>query len=261
MTSRRTYRADGVVVKAYGDAARAARAATILEELERLGVPAPRLVRIASTEVAMTDVGEPSDDASEEVYRVLGELTGRLHATPAPGMPEATFSLAAERARAATTLAFAREHRLEHLDLIDNELLAAFAELRDLDALPRGLIHTDIGPHNSVVDARGVRTLVDWDDAGLGACVIDIGYTLVHAAVDIETGEPRWLPELARAFLAGYREHRALTPEELAALPDAMALGSLIYVIADWVPAIHVREWARASWVRGRFITLKLSFA
>jgi len=40
-----------------------------------------------------------------------------------------------------------------------------------------------------------------------------------------------------------------------------MALGSLIYVIADWVPAIHVREWARASWVRGRFITLKLSFA
>jgi Ser/Thr protein kinase RdoA (MazF antagonist) len=248
--SRRTHRAGGVVVKAYRDPAIAARAAAILEQLERLGVPAPRLVHIASTEVAMTDVGEPSDDTSAEVYRVLGELAGRLHATPAAGMPEATFSLANERVRAATTLELARAHRLEHLELIEGELLAAFAELADLDALPRGLIHTDIGPHNSVVDARGVRTLVDWDDAGLGACVIDIGYTLVHAAVDIESGEPRWLPERARAFLAGYSTHRTLTAAELAALPDAMALGSLIYVIADWVPAIHVREWARASWVR-----------
>lgn len=87
------------------------------------------------------------------------------------------------------------------------------------------MIHTDIGPHNSLERPNGEVVVIDWEDAGLGPMVIDIGWELEQCLSDESVFEI----EKAKAFLRGYQEHRTLTTEEKSHAYDAALFFAFLY--------------------------------
>lgn len=86
------------------------------------------------------------------------------------------------------------------------EFDAVLDALPDFGKLDRCLIHTDLGPHNSVRNKQGEVMLIDLDDAGIGSRYLDLGWPFVMQFVDFyhDTEEMRYRFDLAQAFLRGY---------------------------------------------------------
>ena len=78
--------------------------------------------------------------------------------------------------------------------------------LPDFGKLDRCLIHTDLGPHNSVRNKQGQVMLIDLDDAGIGSRYLDLGWSFIMQFVDFnhDTEEMKYRFDLAQAFLNGY---------------------------------------------------------
>ncbi len=78
--------------------------------------------------------------------------------------------------------------------------------LPDFGKLDRCLIHTDLGPHNSVRNKQGQVMLIDLDDAGIGSRYLDLGWPFIMQFVDFnhDTEEMKYRFDLAQAFLNGY---------------------------------------------------------
>lgn len=80
-----------------------------------------------------------------------------------------------------------------------------------LDSLPdfgeydRCFIHTDLGPHNTMIREDGKLVLIDLDDAGIGSRYIDLGYAFIMQFVEhTEDMHLDYRFDLAKAFLKGY---------------------------------------------------------
>lgn len=78
-------------------------------------------------------------------------------------------------------------------------------------------LHGDCHPKNALVDGDAVA-LIDLDQAGVGPAAADLGSLLARLRQDGDTGE------LAAAFLAGYRDVRALPDETSLRWHTAAAL-------------------------------------
>src|SRR5206468_3787034 len=105
---------------------------------------------------------------------------------------------------------------------------------------PRVLIHNDCHHWNSVSTPDGRVVLIDWEGAGLGPAVIDLGF----AALSVDTSGivgPVEPPDPARldALLAGYRQHHALTSGELEHLADAIRFRTLVGACANLAHAVR----------------------
>jgi len=76
----------------------------------------------------------------------------------------------------------------------------------DLEEDPRTLAELGI-----LVDGSGGLTLVDWDDAGIGISLLDVGYVVAHLCTFLPgdrarwgvrgSGEIVWRPDWALSFL------------------------------------------------------------
>lgn len=86
------------------------------------------------------------------------------------------------------------------------EFDAILDALPDFGKLDRCLIHTDLGPHNSVRNKQGKVMLIDLDDAGIGSRYLDLGWPFIMQFVDFnhDTEEMKYRFDLAMAFLRGY---------------------------------------------------------
>lgn len=129
--------------------------------------------------------------------------------------------------------------KTEHSGIIP-EVLKRIEELPDLTSLPKTIIHTDIHPRNMVKGNNNNYYFIDWDDAGLGLSVMDIGFVLGQVCMGYSIhkgGEPKSLDfdeDLAKSFLSGYYSVRKLSAEEKQMLVYAMQACTLIYVIHYW---------------------------
>ncbi|MGZ5399962.1 MAG: phosphotransferase enzyme family protein [Nocardioides sp.] len=115
-----------------------------------------------------------------------------------------------------------------------------------------GVIHGDPEPDNLVFGSTG-PVWVDLDDCGPGWFASDIGFAL--RAWSPPAGSPDLSAATPAAFLAGYREHRAVGEEELGRLPllarasARRTLARLGPVLAepvgpgwpDWAVTLHAR--------------------
>ena len=103
---------------------------------------------------------------------------------------------------------------------VEKEFKKEFDEI--LDKLPdfknyeQCFVHTDLGPHNSIMRQNGKIVLIDLDDAGLGSKYLDLGWPFIMQFVDFnhETDVMKYRFELACAFLQGYYENEKLLREE-----------------------------------------------
>lgn len=86
-----------------------------------------------------------------------------------------------------------------------NEFDELIAALPDFSQYNQCFIHTDIGPHNTII-RDGSIVFIDLDDAGLGSQFIDLGWPFIMQFVDYnkQTHEMKYRFDLAKAFLEGY---------------------------------------------------------
>ena len=97
-----------------------------------------------------------------------------------------------------------------------------------------GVVHGDVIRANALVGEDGTVTVLDFDFCGIGWRAYDVAsYLLTIRNTPTEA-------EFAEAFLAGYTDIRALTPEEREAMPLFEAVRA---IFAIGTPAKYVDHW------------------
>lgn len=229
----------------------AARLAGLLASLEARGHPAERVVRTTEGDlIAPSALGQilvtrhlgpplqpwqgASAPASADtgtlaehnpaLLRRIGALLARLH-TLDEGWPAGGLSPAGEVAWGLKNLTEARATTPDALRDEYAYLERRLRQIRAFDACPRALTHGDCHLGNIVVAPDLGPVLVDWEAAGAGAAVADLGQLLS------DCGDPRAADLNAAAIDAimdGYHSVRPLTPIERDLLPDAISFRVLV---------------------------------
>jgi Ser/Thr protein kinase RdoA (MazF antagonist) len=258
----RAFRADGPVMAQFGGCAAEtmvdwvmSRART-LHCLEEVGYAAPRAVRVRSGELigetgpwltwATTFVDGPVLRPSLERLRMLGAALGRLHSVTVPAGSASLPGRAAWHPEAAVAVTLARLTAVASLVPADwRPMHAAFgATAKAVQAraglLPEALVHGDAWPGNGVQTGANEVTLIDWETAGRGLPVLDLGNCLAecHLDGDLPPDQPQaWLvqpdEERVAAVAAGYSAVREVAAAERDLLPEAVRFG------AAFIGAIH----------------------
>jgi len=262
------------VLRAYRDADPAALDAYVstLIFLERQGYPAPRLVHAVEGQPVIAEHGwhilvttyveGDVTDYQPPSLRLLGAALGRLHrlntrdATMASPPVPVSWRLPTLEGPAILERLRAHQSRVPPaLGAQYEAFTTALEELPSCTGLPRALLHTDPYPGNAIRTSAEHVALLDWDGAGLGPAIIDVGYLLITCDKGLPK-DPRPHPDPGRiaALVQGYAHERPPTATELDALADGMrswpaTRGARAFVDALTDPA---RTVAWRSW-RGRY--------
>jgi Ser/Thr protein kinase RdoA (MazF antagonist) len=255
LPEKRVYRVDlegqpAWVVRAYAPTSNRKTAmdlAAILSFLEQRGYPAERVVRgtdgsellitVDGWQVLVTTfIGGTATDFSASSLRRLGSALGRLHALDprapdgmARPLPRAEMLPANELRWAAARLANVESRVPGTLRPRYDALASAIREAHRSEDLPVVVTHNDCHPANSVVTPDGAVVLYDWEGAGLGPAVIDVGFLVASCEIPHLSTTPLG-PDRGRvaAVVDGYSEHHRLTHQDLERLPDAIRFRALV---------------------------------
>jgi len=102
-------------------------------------------------------------------------------------------------------------------------------------ALPHGVIHADLFPDNVFFEGDAVSGLIDFYFACNDLLAYDLAITINAWCFE---PDGTWNAEKARGMLAHYQTHRALQPEEKAALPTLLRGAALRFLLTrahDWI--------------------------
>lgn len=178
-------------------------------------------------------------DSTPETWSKLGNATAELHSFPGFPYPT-TFSLGNVK----------YEFKALSEKSIDKQRFMELATvLPNLDVLPKTLIHSDIGPHNTVLTPEGGVVLIDWDDAGKGVRILDLGYPLICQFISYTTNTPSFNAPNAKAFYGSYfAAIHEFTGDERRHIFDAALFYALIYsVYGD-----QRRNWQRIEYAQAQ---------
>ena len=86
------------------------------------------------------------------------------------------------------------------------EFDAVLDNIPDFEQLDQCFVHTDLGPHNAMLDKDDKVIFIDLDDAGIGSRYLDLGWPFIMQFVnfDHDTEEMNYRFDLAESFLKGY---------------------------------------------------------
>ena len=173
----------------------------------------------------------------------LSAAIARLHRLPFDAaMPRAGMLPSKELAWANTNLINIADQVPEPLQAEYQQLVAAVQQADRLEDLPFALIHNDCNPSNAVLTAAGEISLIDWESAGRGPALVDVGILLSncfnkqtlrieHTAVD--------------AIVDGYCQDRIPNSAELEHLADAIRFFRLV-LLAGYFPE-RISQTVRAD--------------
>ncbi len=224
--------------------------ATLLAWLERQSYPAPRIIPTHVGELvaendntcmlALSYIPGDLSAMSRDEPRQLGALLGRLHTLPVPSIQGFGSSGAVESRSLPNSwwypVRLAVAPLLDGLETIANDVSARWQALHarfgeDFRTvakadLPVTLIHGDCHPGNAIVTPDGSVALIDWECAGIGAAVLDLGGLLADCSPDPVPGEAIVVdPAKVAAVMEGYQAHRMLTSAERNILLTACRFG------------------------------------
>lgn len=132
--------------------------------------------------------------------------------------------------------------------------VSALHRLDRCEGLPVVIIHNDCHPGNAVTTPTGEVVLIDWEGAGLGPAILDLGFLLSSCEI-----APSWTPPLppdparVRAVLDGYCQYRRPVVAELDRLADAIRFRALIYGAANFAASVAGDAEEDHSWWRARY--------
>jgi Ser/Thr protein kinase RdoA (MazF antagonist) len=242
--------------------------ACVLTFLEEQQYPAVRIVRSLEGEIVVghdgwyylmtTFVEGIPFDWSPTAFYNLGAALGRLHALRLHGavrsLPRAGMLPGGELAYAQKQLENVEALVPVNLQSRYEELLQAIISLDRLEDLSLVCIHNDCHPANSIRASGGQVQLIDWEGAGSGPALIDIGFLLASS----DDAFP-WTPlapsdvyhpyeTRIAAVIEGYCCYHTLTPIELERLPDALRFRSLVYGACHFASTIVERQQEELQW-------------
>ncbi|HKT73959.1 MAG TPA: phosphotransferase [Steroidobacteraceae bacterium] len=113
-----------------------------------------------------------------------------------------------------------------------------------------GLIHADFVPDN-LIEHDGRVVVLDFDDSGYGWYLFELA-----TAVFWYLGGAHYLPAL-EGYVAGYREVRSMSDEELRLLPQFLLLRALVYM--GWMQTRSTQRTARRMTTRVRELSSALA--
>ncbi len=188
-------------------------------------------------------------------FSLLGAIVGRLHALK----PKLPYAPPQAKMLPSGELAFAQQQLdtiasrlprpyIAHYQLLEQALLSIDRGTH----LPTTLIHTDCHPGNALVTEPGHITLLDWEEAGMGPAIQDVGFLLVNcdgkAPWDaLSTGSFQKDEAFLQAAIEGYCQYHQLTTDELNYLPDALRFRSLVFGACSFASAIAQQKNAEFS--------------
>ena len=187
----------------------------------------------------------------------LGTLCGKLHRLPIPSELAGCVS----RLEPELALPVVRE-QVSHLrrtvphnySARVDRYLARAEKLDDFPKLPRVLVHSDITWGNVLRSQAGPLVLIDLEGAGIAPAVMDLVEVTTKLCLGPSASGPLQT-EAARAFYAGYRDHRLLSLEEVMAFSDAHFFHQFFYLANSLQRAdfgyIDRMEARLANWENG----------
>ncbi|HZO74220.1 MAG TPA: phosphotransferase [Ktedonobacteraceae bacterium] len=220
--------------------------AAMLLFLEELGHPAPRVVHTRSGEPVgavngwwtfMTTFIEGTlADSSIHSLHALAGRTAQLHTLDLDRATSTTPPIYASWKHPQQAVPECLQLLDRVRDLVPSELqtfydeVSATLERIQRASLPVTIIHGDCWPGNAVQTPDGDIVLIDWDGAGYGPPVLDIGSLLLACHFD-QPQFPLIIPEpsLISAVVEGYCQQRLLTQAELEMLVDAVRFNSAFH--------------------------------
>jgi Ser/Thr protein kinase RdoA (MazF antagonist) len=160
----------------------------------------------------------------------IGALLGRLHALNTTG-PAAELirvpglQAASELAWASGQLAQLQARVPAHLKEELARLMRRLQQIKSFDACPQTIIHGDGHLGNVVITPTSEYVFIDWEAAGRGAAVTDLGQLL---SASVEPSEDRLNVAGIHAIIDGYCVHRRVSQIERDLLPDALGFRILV---------------------------------
>ena len=107
------------------------------------------------------------------------------------------------------------------------EYLRILNTLPNFSDCPKAIIHADIGITNFILRKDDTFVLIDWDDAGTGSTVLDLGNPLISQFIGYDL---RFNLSKAKSFYKGYLSKRQLTDQERDLIFDAGLFRALGYI-------------------------------
>jgi Ser/Thr protein kinase RdoA (MazF antagonist) len=156
-------------------------------------------------------------ERTRENYRLLGEVAGLLHTMK--GYPHNYLFSVADAVPELYDLAQGLPFGDEYVQIVST--------LPDFEHLPVSLIHGEI-LGNAIQKPDGTIVIVDWDEAGIGTRILDLGHPLIQVFIseDLEFDGER-----AHAFYRGYSSKVRLTDQEVDHVFDAGLFYALRYIV------------------------------
>jgi Ser/Thr protein kinase RdoA (MazF antagonist) len=207
-------------------------------------------------------VGNGTASVPYSLLTAAGELLGRLHVAAADFQPPTDKGWGRydppAAALALTEHLLALDPTLEQAAVLDTlrgcsaALCASFPDSL-YEALPHLTIHGDYHPANLKCEGAVVTGLFDFDVACWQPRMLDVADGLLYFGLVREgTFDGRSMaaltrggtldPARMRSLASGYRQHVTLTPEEVAAVPQAM-LARWIYSRLAGLRKVPREEW------------------
>jgi Ser/Thr protein kinase RdoA (MazF antagonist) len=174
----------------------------------------------------------------------LGHLMASLHLIEDYPYP-ATFTPSEVIDGELPTLVADKPFQDEYLKLVES--------LPSFEDLPQAIIHTDLSFGNVIERADGELVMIDFDDMGMGARVIDLAYPLILSFV---TRDCIYREDNARAFFGAYRSEIELTEHEIELIFPGSLFFALMYVIYGDIDS----NWRRIQWAVANRSLLEKSF-
>jgi Ser/Thr protein kinase RdoA (MazF antagonist) len=246
--------------------------ATLLTFLESQGYPAERIIKMVDNEVVgfadgwrvlmTTYIEGRTADYSLQTLGLMGAMLGRLHALNPQVANAIGLSIPMAEMLPARELAYA----LDRLTNVANQvpislqaryhmLVAAVQSIDRCENLPSMIIHNDYHPGNIIQMQDRQLIPIDWEGAGLGPAVIDVGFLLASCI-----SESPWTPPLPPddqrviAIVDGYCQHHLLSSAELDRLADAIRFRALVYGAVRFADEISVgRSEKTSQWWMARY--------
>jgi Ser/Thr protein kinase RdoA (MazF antagonist) len=171
-----------------------------------------------------------SSNRDPQLLFIIGALLSRLHALDATGpagelITAPGLQAASELAWASHCLAQIQDRVPPHLQDEYARLTTRIRQIRRFDECPQTIIHGDAHLGNVVVTPTNAFVLIDWEAAGRGAAVTDLGLLLSSS---VDPSDDTLNVAIIHAIIDGYCAHRAITQVERDLLPDALSLRVLV---------------------------------
>lgn len=234
----------------------AERAATLLY-LAAADYPSPRVIPTVDGELLgyhqgwsallLTYIEGEMTTASAAEFQAIGQQLARLHnvkvGTAEPPIPYCRWQPTNKITNWIAGLeAVAGQFPVELTGLYDFSL-ATLHRIAQWPTMPVSILHADPNSTNAVRTPTGAFVFVDWDGAGLGPPLLDLGYLLLTCHLVLPSW-PQIVPahDLIAAIMTGYCSVRSLSAEEVAALPVAVSLNDAIWAAQD-IPTVIGQDW------------------